>query len=884
MRIHDLKIDNVRALEHVELTDLPETGVILIHGDNEAGKSTILDALDAVLTAKHDSTAAKIRALAPKGRDETPEVTLTATIGPYTFTIFKRFGGRSKGKAELTITAPVREQFSGEEAHNKLGEIISAHLDQELFNALFLRQGSFAEGIAAAGIPTFTRALEESGGSADAALDDSGLMERVEQEYQRYFTPKGGDNKTLKEADQAVADAEDAVRAAAEQKASYDAHVDEYARCTAELASIDAELPGALAERDEREQEAAAVRELAQKLEGAQDRAERAATDAARAGADIEARRALAERLELLEREAAAITDELEPAQRKAAEEEAALAARQSEYEEASAGVNAARQAVADAERSLEAARGQERLAELRDIVERLDEVEAEIARLVKAQPERPVTDADVRAFEQAAGEVELQRRLADAAAARVDIVADAAATISVDGAEIPVDAEESIALHDGTVIALPGFTLTYRAAPGTDTARSSLAEAESDLARLRDALGCATAEEAREMRDEHRELAASLESARARREDILRGNEADELREELARLSAAVASDDSATSTAAPATVDDATAALADARANETAARDAAHELEVVLATLRQRPQATKLADLEARIANQRRTAELARAELEAARTSTADDALDAAYQAAEAAHAEAVEAANALAAEVAGADPEMAESRLAGARNRVANLESRYRKNNDTRLQLQYRVHAAEGEAENLDRAEAALEVARVRRDGLRRRAEAVKLLRETLIAHRDAARAKYAEPFAAALQKYASRVFGPGTEFTLDDSLSVTARTLGGTTVDLDQLSGGAKEQMGLLTRFAIADLVARSDAESMPVPVIVDDALGATDPTRLELMNALFSQVGESSQVFVLTCFPQRFDRVAAARTASMPELAGRMTLK
>ena len=57
----------------------------------------------------------------------------------------------------------------------------------------------------------------------------------------------------------------------------------------------------------------------------------------------------------------------------------------------------------------------------------------------------------------------------------------------------------------------------------------------------------------------------------------------------------------------------------------------------------------------------------------------------------------------------------------------------------------------------------------------------------------------------------------------------------------------------------------------------MPVVVDDALGATDPERLARMNSLFSQVGKTSQVLVLTCFPQRFDRVAAARTYSMDEL-------
>ena len=58
---------------------------------------------------------------------------------------------------------------------------------------------------------------------------------------------------------------------------------------------------------------------------------------------------------------------------------------------------------------------------------------------------------------------------------------------------------------------------------------------------------------------------------------------------------------------------------------------------------------------------------------------------------------------------------------------------------------------------------------------------------------------------------------------------------------------------------------------------PAPVVVDDALGATDPERLSRMNLLFDQVGTKTQVLVLTCFPQRFDRVNAARRYSMAEL-------
>ena len=89
-------------------------------------------------------------------------------------------------------------------------------------------------------------------------------------------------------------------------------------------------------------------------------------------------------------------------------------------------------------------------------------------------------------------------------------------------------------------------------------------------------------------------------------------------------------------------------------------------------------------------------------------------------------------------------------------------------------------------------------------------------------------------------------------------------------------ISELSGGTKEQLALLTRFAIADLTTETGATA-PVPVVVDDALGATDPDRLSRMNLLFNQVGDSAQVIVLTCFPQRFDRVNAARRYRIEDL-------
>ncbi len=41
MRLHSIEIHNVRGVEHLRVDELPETGVVVIHGENEAGKSTV---------------------------------------------------------------------------------------------------------------------------------------------------------------------------------------------------------------------------------------------------------------------------------------------------------------------------------------------------------------------------------------------------------------------------------------------------------------------------------------------------------------------------------------------------------------------------------------------------------------------------------------------------------------------------------------------------------------------------------------------------------------------------------------------------------------------------------------------------------------------------
>jgi uncharacterized protein YhaN len=47
------------------------------------------------------------------------------------------------------------------------------------------------------------------------------------------------------------------------------------------------------------------------------------------------------------------------------------------------------------------------------------------------------------------------------------------------------------------------------------------------------------------------------------------------------------------------------------------------------------------------------------------------------------------------------------------------------------------------------------------------------------------------------------------------------------------------------------------------------VVIDDALGFTDPDRLDKMGEVFDTVGGDGQVIVLTCSPARYDGINGA---------------
>jgi hypothetical protein len=218
-------------------------------------------------------------------------------------------------------------------------------------------------------------------------------------------------------------------------------------------------------------------------------------------------------------------------------------------------------------------------------------------------------------------------------------------------------------------------------------------------------------------------------------------------------------------------------------------------------------------------------------------------------------------------LGAELARSVPDTVTAALNDAVRRTDSLESRHDEAAEAlrEVTMQLTVYGTEGRKGQLDAAQIEREHAEAEYLRMHRRARAAHLLRSVMARHRDATRLRYVDPFRSQVERLGHIVFGDSFEVEIDSALRICSRTLSGRTVPYESLSGGTKEQMGIVARLAGAALVAKEDS----VPVVIDDALGFTDSDRLTKMGAVFNAVGGDGQVIVLTCSPQRYAGVAGA---------------
>ena len=145
-------------------------------------------------------------------------------------------------------------------------------------------------------------------------------------------------------------------------------------------------------------------------------------------------------------------------------------------------------------------------------------------------------------------------------------------------------------------------------------------------------------------------------------------------------------------------------------------------------------------------------------------------------------------------------------------------------------------------------------------------RREVEALELLLRVLRdAERDA-KERYLGPLVRRIRPYLEALF-PGADLEVDETFRITAVARTGGGEPFERLSEGTREQIAILTRLALAELLAD---QGRPAVVVLDDALVFSDDRRIEQMFEMLARAAAKLQIIVLTCRERVFQGLAAHR--------------
>ena len=888
MRLHRLRLANFRGVQEREV-DFAATGVTVIEGPNEVGKSSLAEAINLLLDEPDSSGKARVKATKPVDVDAGPEAELEMSTGPYTLAYAKRW--LSRPMTTLTVTAPRAQQLSGREAHDRMREILAETLDEDLWRALRYQQGESVAQAALDGCRSLSAALDAAAtGGTPAGDDEDGLWGRIGEHWLQFFTSTGKPTVARTKLAERVAGLEADVAELAGELAALERTAEEYRVLGAEversalqieeqeerLAEYEAAL-GAVRVRQERVAELALATQVAELAE-------------AEASRSVEARAALRATLAAAADELAVLRRRDEGAAAGASAHAAAMAAAETALREAEAAAAAATAALALAAVDQEHCRNLLDREQLEERLGRVRAAEREQAAAQELLAGSLVDRGGALAVQQAVIALQEARARLEGRAVAVTVRALRDLTVATQGsvAALAAGAETSVDVQGQTHLSLEGIAEITVSAGGEQTELAAAAgDAAARLAELCAASGL-DVENAVAQASEAVRRRESAQAAAKAAQDILAANLRDltpeMMSEKIGRLTERIDAHLAArpAQTPLPAGLDQAKDASARAEAAAASASAALAGRRAALEQLAGSARESERAAMERAVAIQAAEGRLAACEKELgrAREVAADDALREAQRLSRVALAAAEEQHRAELAELAAENAGGAETLAGNAREVLGALVERAREMREERaaLRRELDVRGESGLHDRLARAESELEHAARELESTTRRADAADLLRRLAAERRDAAQRSYAEPFRARLEEFARVVFGAGTELEVDhETLTVTSRTLDGRTVPYDSLSVGAREQICVLSRLACACLV-EAGTGGEGAPLILDDALGNSDPQRLERLGAVLGTAGRQIQVIILTCEPDRYRNIGSGAVVRLGSAA------
>jgi DNA repair exonuclease SbcCD ATPase subunit len=876
MRFIRLRLANYRGVTTTEVKFAP-TGITLVQGPNEAGKTSLGEAIGLLFDFPDSSKHRAVEAIRPVHRDEGPEIELQAESRPYAFTYFKRF--HKKPETKLTITRPKPENYTGREAHERAEAILRETLDIDLWKALTIQQGDAIQQPVLANQTSLSAALDKVAGGRPADPQEEGLFDRVREEYSRYYTERGAERKELAESRKAQTEAQAEVARIEQAIQDLEQDIDRAAALQRELGQLkrkEEELAQEVASHT------ASLEEIGT-LESALS-ATRLKLEAARRSEEM-ARRDKETREGLIAAVAKA-AKEHQDIEESGAMSLSALSQADEKLKKAQTASNEAdrRRKDADALTALRRAdfdyyNNKLHLDQLRERKERIDQARknAEHAEDVLAQ--NKVDNRALKAIQAAERVFLTANAQLETGAPSVLLRGLADCRLSVDDAEIRLGIGEvrTISVADRSKLTIPGM-LDVEITAGSSTERLSrkVEEARRLLDKACTAAGVADPDEARKAFEERREALRHLETKGQVEKENLRDLTYEQIERKVHGLQRGVP-DYIAKRVPEPAISPDLDSAKKEWAKAESVQREANSAWEAAREALdaaRSIREGLNTKHQEARVQLDLLAKELthARENLEKARKGVPDDALE--LTLAEAVRLVTAEEATVVSAEgsLKAKNPERVKALAETAKGSLQTTQTRRTaaQTELTEVQTRLKIHGEEGLHEKLHMAQSHLERVSHENQSLFRRAAVAKVLFECMRDERDKARRAYVAPLKEKIEGLGRLVFDDTFQVDINENLQIASRTSNGVTVPFDSLSGGTKEQLSLIFRLACSMIVAKDGG----TPVVLDDALGYTDPERLRLMGAVLSKAAKECQIVIFTCIPDRYGNVGEATVVSL----------
>ncbi|EON90827.1 GTP-binding protein [Marinobacter lipolyticus SM19] len=869
MKLQRLRLEQLRQFRQpLELNELGP-GLNLIHGPNESGKSTLVRAIRAAFFERHRSSS--VDDLRPWGDSSAaPSVELDFECQGVQWQLRKRF--LQQKRCDLQVAG---ESYSGEEAEDKLADLLGfqfaprgASQDKHwgIPGLLWVEQGSgqnVHDAVAYAGDHLKSALNSLLGEVASSGGDD--VIQQVQAQRAELLTatgkPRGDYARLSEEQSQLAAELE----ALDERVAHYQSMVDRLGELRQRHQRNEQERPWEAARQSQQEAENR-FREIEQWQQ--EQKREQQALDDCR------------QTLELLRRQ----QQQSQVAARKLNEREQTLAhcketvnTLKTREEQVTVAQQQARKAYDKARQQVRVAKEQEQCnrldndikqlrLQLETLGKNLEKARAHQAEHQETRNQQQANPLDLEALEalrKTQRQLEQERIRSQAIATRLHYALESGQALTLNGQSLQGEGDEL--LLEATTLALPGIgelTIT----PGGD----DLARVQRQLERLQESYD----NQLKSMKVDSPEQAGKLAEQQAQRKETIQRLEAllasiapqgvdvlESQQQEFTRRLEQLQSEQKALSEipGEPLSLTSAEAALdmAEQQLREADGKLQEHSKQLFAATQALENAQAEWQQLKRELENPERQAAEQSLQTQIAEAGERETRLQ--------------QSVGKRQEQIDEARPELLQQDMARFKASAEQLERSHQQEALELASLESKLESqgAEGLEEQREEMAARLEHVVRRYTELRRRAEALDLLLTLLQEKRKALTRRLQAPLQKHLNHYLGVLF-PKANLDVDDNLIPGQLTRAGQqgqeTGDVLDLSFGAREQMGLISRLAYADLLQEA---GRPTLIILDDTLVHSDRQRLDQMKRILFDAASRHQVLLFTCHPENWQDLGVA---------------